>query len=235
MEPQQVVDRYFQLQHAQVESQRSPDQQLQVWLLDICNLPCLKTYIHVSSRQIARWSGLHRDPVLQTALQEYCHIEGLATSTCSLSLHAKYMTIREATGWTQASDERWLQAVCLLLGDAVPFRFHWPQNMELRVNDVAYKPYGRPVNQKIGNNVRDEPVNLERLVFAGRNRLRLMARDGRRFCAAVLSVRRRSLQAVKDLMAPEETLEAALNRVRSEVAYPPYRSLLLASRDKSFC
>lgn len=60
-----------------------------------------------------------------------------------------------------------------MLNDAVPFRFQWPRNSELRVNGVAYRVYSRNPNSKVSNNMRDEPVDLSSAAFAGRNRIRL--------------------------------------------------------------
>lgn len=66
-----------------------------------------------------------------------------------------------------------MQAVSLLLDDPVPFRFQWPRNAELKVNQMGYRVYSRQASSKIGNNVRDEPANLATTTFAGQNRIRL--------------------------------------------------------------
>ena len=50
--------------------------------------------------------------------------------------------------------------VCVQLGDSVPFRFHWPRAADLRVNAMAYRPYGRNPSSKLGHNARDEPANV---------------------------------------------------------------------------
>ena len=53
-----------------------------------------------------------------------------------------------------------LQIACLLLGDSVPHRIHWPRNADLRVNNMQYRPYGRSAGAKLGPNARDEPASV---------------------------------------------------------------------------
>lgn len=65
------------------------------------------------------------------------------------------------------------QAVSMLLDDPVSFRYQWPRNAELKVNQMGYRVYSRQANSKVGNNTRDEPANLATTVFAGLNRVRL--------------------------------------------------------------
>lgn len=50
--------------------------------------------------------------------------------------------------------------VCVQLGDAVPFRLHWPRGVDLRANNMMYRPYGRNPAHKLGNNARDEPASI---------------------------------------------------------------------------
>jgi hypothetical protein len=86
------------------------------------------------------------------------------------------------------------QAACLLLGDAVGARVHWPRNADLRVNNMQYRPYGRQANAKLGGSARDEPASIGTLAFHGRNVLQLSAGDCRPFCLV--------LQARGRLMVP---------------------------------
>jgi hypothetical protein len=48
------------------------------------------------------------------------------------------------------------QLACLLVGDEVPLRFHWPKHVDLRVNNLPHRPYGRATNAKMGVNQRDD-------------------------------------------------------------------------------
>jgi hypothetical protein len=66
-----------------------------------------------------------------------------------------------------------MQAVTLVLGDPVAFRFQWPRSSELKINTMTYRVYSRQATSKVGNNLRDEPANLAQTVFPGRNRVRL--------------------------------------------------------------
>lgn len=79
----------------------------------------------------------------------------------------------ESSSCRPDTDSLGMQAVSLLLNDPVPFRFQWPRNAELKVNQMAYRVYSRQASSKIGNNVRDEPANLATTTFAGQNRIRL--------------------------------------------------------------
>lgn len=53
-----------------------------------------------------------------------------------------------------------LQVACLMLGDSVPLRVHWPRNTDLRMNNMMYKPYGRSANAKLGANSRDDMASV---------------------------------------------------------------------------
>ncbi len=44
--------------------------------------------------------------------------------------------------------------------DEVPFRYHWPRHVDLRVNNMQYRPYTRAQNVKMGINQRDEPASI---------------------------------------------------------------------------
>lgn len=50
------------------------------------------------------------------------------------------------------------------LGDAVSFRLHWPRGVDLRANNMMYRPYGRNPSHKLGNNARDEAANVGALL-----------------------------------------------------------------------
>lgn len=78
-----------------------------------------------------------------------------------------------------------VQAACVLLGDDVPARLHWPRHAELRVNNMQYRPYGRSGAMRLGANARDEPASIGTLCFHGRNALSLSAADNRPFCLVV--------------------------------------------------
>ena len=50
--------------------------------------------------------------------------------------------------------------MCVQLGDVVPFRLHWPRGVDLRANNMQYRPYGRNPSHKLGNNARDDAANI---------------------------------------------------------------------------
>ncbi|KAK9835201.1 hypothetical protein WJX81_005406 [Elliptochloris bilobata] len=116
----------------------------------------------------------------------------------------------------RAGSDTQLQACSVLLGDSVSARLHWPRHAELRVNNMQYRPYGRSGSLKLGANARDEPASVGTLCFHGRNALSLSAADNRPFCLVLQLARRRSRAEVMALMAPPETAEQALERVRQQ-------------------
>ena len=44
----------------------------------------------------------------------------------------------------------------MLLNDSTPFRYHWPKTVDLRINNMAYRPYSRNSTAKLGANGRDQ-------------------------------------------------------------------------------
>lgn len=52
------------------------------------------------------------------------------------------------------------QVACLMLGDGVSGRIHWPRHADLRVNNMLYRPYSRNASAKLGANARDEPASI---------------------------------------------------------------------------
>lgn len=79
------------------------------------------------------------------------------------------------------------------------------------------RPYSRAHNQKMGVNQRDDAAAIGQMVVRGRNSLSLAAADGSVWVITLQLARRRSLEQVKALMAPPESLEAAAARVRRQV------------------
>ena len=73
-----------------------------------------------------------------------------------------------------------LQVACVMLGDPVPHRLHWPKYSEFSVNNHRMPVYRRNANQAAGENVRDEAVNIEAHVYPGRVYVSLRCRDSRR-------------------------------------------------------
>ncbi|KAK9909295.1 hypothetical protein WJX75_000109 [Coccomyxa subellipsoidea] len=106
-----------------------------------------------------------------------------------------------------------LQVACIMQGDSVPMRIHWPRHADLRINNMVYRPYSRNSATKLGANARDEPASVAVMCPQGRNRLWLSAMESRSFCVMVQLAQRRTLDEVKALMAPPETVQAALQRV----------------------
>jgi hypothetical protein len=110
-----------------------------------------------------------------------------------------------------------LQVGCVQVGDEVPHRFHWPKYVDLKVNNLPHRPYGRALNAKMGINQRDDVASIGLMVVRGRNVLSMTAADSGPFIITLHLARRRTLDQVKALMAPPEDLDAAVARVRCQV------------------
>ena len=54
----------------------------------------------------------------------------------------------------------WPQVACIMQGDSVPMRIHWPRHADLRINNMVYRPYSRNSATKLGANARDEPASV---------------------------------------------------------------------------
>lgn len=121
------------------------------------------------------------------------------------------------------SHEYKLLAMCLMLNDTVPFRFHWPLNADLRLatsgtEETQYKVYGRNQANKLGANQRDEPANIGLMVKQpGRHRLTLTCADARSFVVLLHLVRQRKTEEVKALMRKPLDIEEAVQRVKEQV------------------
>ncbi|EFJ20543.1 hypothetical protein SELMODRAFT_443873 [Selaginella moellendorffii] len=110
-----------------------------------------------------------------------------------------------------------LQVWCLLLNDKVPFRMHWPDCAELRVNGVVVRVTTRAAKQLLGANGRDDGPGITACTREGTNRISLSACDARPFCMGVRIIRRLSVEQVMSLIpsaARGESFEEALARVR---------------------
>lgn len=103
---------------------------------------------------------------------------------------------------------------CILLEDEVPLRYHWPRNVNLRINSMNYRPYARHLTSKIGINQRDAPASIASLCFRGRNTIEMTAIDNGTWIVLVQKARKRSLEELKKLMLPEETLKEAKERIK---------------------
>lgn len=112
---------------------------------------------------------------------------------------------------------RRVQVSCLSVHDPVRYRFHWPKYAELRLNSLHYRPYSRSLNQAMGVNQRDEPAAVSNMVARGRNSLVMSAAEPGIWVVSAELARRRTLEEVKALMAPPESIDAAVARVRRQV------------------
>ena len=104
---------------------------------------------------------------------------------CALACRSLQSTNR-CPPWIQSAHPRshvcvCMQAMCLQLDDSVPFRYHWPQMADLRVNGVQYRVYGRNPSNKLGANQRDEPANIGMLCTSQGERLKGRREAGFRF------------------------------------------------------
>ncbi|EFN55528.1 hypothetical protein CHLNCDRAFT_52345 [Chlorella variabilis] len=111
-----------------------------------------------------------------------------------------------------------LQVGCLLVGDEVAERYHWPKHMDLKINNMPHRPYARSLNAKMGINQRDDVASIGTMVVRGRNTLSLSAPDSGTWVLMMHLARRRTMEQVKALMAAPEGLEEAVARVRRQVA-----------------
>jgi len=109
-----------------------------------------------------------------------------------------------------------LQVWCILLNDKVPFRMHWPQHADLRVNGIAVRVTNRPAPQLLGANGRDDGPGITACSREGTNRISLQAYDSRPFVLGVRIIRRRTVEQVLNLIPNQsegEPFEEALSRV----------------------
>uniref|UniRef100_A0A0C9S7J0 TSA: Wollemia nobilis Ref_Wollemi_Transcript_13454_3911 transcribed RNA sequence n=1 Tax=Wollemia nobilis TaxID=56998 RepID=A0A0C9S7J0_9CONI len=109
-----------------------------------------------------------------------------------------------------------LQVWCILLNDKVPFRMHWPQSADLRVNGISIKVINRQSNQLLGANSRDDGPLIQACSREGANRIILRAYDSRPFVVGVRIIRHQSVQQVLNRIPIEsqgEPFEEALARV----------------------
>ena len=72
------------------------------------------------------------------------------------------------------------QVACMMLGDPVPHRLHWPRFSEFSVNNHRMPVYRRNANQAAGDNVRDEAMSVAAHVYPGRVYVSLRCRDSKR-------------------------------------------------------
>ncbi|MCO5592520.1 hypothetical protein L7F22_046523 [Adiantum nelumboides] len=109
-----------------------------------------------------------------------------------------------------------LQIWCVLLGDEVPYRMHWPLKADLRVNGDFVRVTNRPGQQKLGANGRDDGPVITSHTREGINRILFTAFDGRSFCLGVRIVRRLTIDQVLSQVPGEgegESFGVALERV----------------------
>lgn len=72
------------------------------------------------------------------------------------------------------------QAACIMLGDPVPHRLHWPRFSEFSVSGHRMAVYRRNANQAAGENVRDDAMSVDPYVYPGRAYFALRCRDSKR-------------------------------------------------------
>jgi hypothetical protein len=147
----------------------------------------------------------------------------LTTSIMTADGPSQLQTVEKAFVLTKADKELLqkpgydLQAWCLLLNDKVPFRMHWPQYSELRVNGMAVWVTNRQGPQLLGINGRDDGPGITALTSEGTNTISLSAYDARPFCLGVRIICRRTVQQVLSLVTSQsegELFEEALARVK---------------------
>jgi hypothetical protein len=117
-----------------------------------------------------------------------------------------------------------LHATCLRIpcrDEPTPFRVHWPTVCELRVNGTTVKPYGRQAYLRLGAKARDDACSVGAYCISGRNQILFTACDARRYVVRLALARRRSDAEVVRMMAPDETPEEGLARVRRAMGFSP--------------
>lgn len=126
---------------------------------------------------------------------------------------AQHALIKDKSG--DATLEHRVHAACLLVEDEVPVRVHWPRNAVLRVNSVNYRVYSRSMTSKMGINQRDAPANISDMCLKGRNTFDLSCVESGNWLISLQIEKRRSLDDVKLLMLPEESLGQSLERLHN--------------------
>lgn len=116
-----------------------------------------------------------------------------------------------------------LQIVCMQLDDPVRFRYHWPINCRLLVNQREFRVYPRHADNKVTDGLRDDPADISRLVAPGKNTVDLCYHGD--LCTYVFFVQLVvpvSKAEVMTFMSKPETLEAATMRMRRIVRGQTY-------------
>lgn len=106
-----------------------------------------------------------------------------------------------------------IQVACIQVEDEVSFRFHWPKNIVFRTNSIQYRPYGRNSGSSLGLNQRDSAADISNLCLRGRNSVEVTCHDTGSWLLLIQRAKRRSLEGVKKMMAPPESLDSAIARV----------------------
>lgn len=139
------------------------------------------------------------------------------TQSCSTGERAFFLSAQLLDLLRRRPSDFQLRAAAVQLDDANPFRVHWPLMSDLSINRRSLRVYGRSGSYKLGPNQRDDAADVSPLAAAGRNLVSFGCGDARPFAFALLVMRRREAAQVRALMAPRETLEEAVERVRRSV------------------
>lgn len=132
------------------------------------------------------------------------------------NLEASFMLTRKDWELLHIADFD-LQIWCVLLGDEVAFRMHWPLKADLRVNGDYVRVTNRPVQQKLGANGRDDGPVITDLIREGLNIVSFTAHDGRYFCLGVRIIQRLTMDQVMSSIPSEsqgESFDLSLSRVQ---------------------
>lgn len=106
-----------------------------------------------------------------------------------------------------------IQVSCIQVEDEIPLRFHWPRNIMFRTNSIQYRPYGRNSSSSLGPNQRDSAADISNLCLRGRNSVEVNCTDAKSWLLLIQRAKRRSLESVKKMMAPSESIDSAIARV----------------------
>jgi len=107
-----------------------------------------------------------------------------------------------------------IQVMCMQLDDPVQFRFHWPVNCKLSINQKDFRVYPRHADNKVTEGQRDEPADISKLILVGKNRIELSCQDANQFIFCIQIVTPIPKERVLDMIHPPENLEASIMRMR---------------------
>eukprot|EP00210_Caulerpa_lentillifera_P000702 g679.t1 len=126
----------------------------------------------------------------------------------------KHFNLTQADMANLRAKRQKIQVVCLQLGDEIQFRYHWPKQCSLKINNRSYRVYGRHAENSITKGQRDEPAPISTMVEAGRNKIQLCCYDNQAYVFCVQIVAETAKEVVYGMLHSPENLDASVMRIR---------------------